>query len=462
MGNTYNDGTFTYKKASNILSSITDNILINSSLNDFTVGSALRTLSEAESLELEELYYLTVENMTKSIDDAVLQAFGFERKTATYAYGNILLTFSKELTVPITIPKGTTFFSTDTLYTNEYETLDEYVINTGSSSITFPVYCKSLGTGGNIPSGTINVTTDLSGISSITNPTAFQTGTDDEDLEDLKQRFRNMLLSLARGTVSALKYAALSIDGITGVDTFEDTYGVVVVYCNDANGDLNPELQSKVTEVLEQYRSAGINIIVRPTNKSMVDLRISLDMNNKDLETPEFLDLVKSNIEVYINSFGVGKGLYINDIVQKVMDISDLGISDCSLSLNITPNYSINQDSLSDSSILKVGGSTVNQHDLTPIDFTSDTNYGLTGSQNTTSIAHNDTEQGNTWKDAELVTDDDGNNYYNPISVLTRYITQSNEVLKSSNITVYFNDDNDYTDYNNYGDTNSIDTLITG
>lgn len=464
MTNTYNDGTFTYKKASNVLSSMTDYLLTNSSkLNDFTTGSALETILEAESLDIEELYYLTVENMTTAIDNGVLEAFNFSRKTATYAYGNVTITFTKTLTVAVTIPKGITFTSSNSSYTNSYETEDEYVVPAGSSSITIPVYCTTTGSSGNIPSGVLDTTSDLSGISSVINTNAFQTGTDEESLLDMQTRFRAMIQSLARGTVQSLKYATLAVDDITSVDIYEAIYGVAVVYCCDANGDLSTTLQTNVATYLEDWRPAGINILVRPVNKTISDITIALDMASSELETDDFITLVKTNIESYINSHHIGQSLYVNDLVQKVMDISDNGINDCSVDVEITPNYSISEDTLSDTTSVKIGAEDVTQNDLEPIDFNSTTNYGLVGSQNTTSTTSVDNETGNTWSDATTVTDDSGNVSYNPITVSTRYITQNNEIIKSNSITVYFIDTTNYIDYDNYSTgttTDSLDNLL--
>ena len=458
MANTYTDGTFTYKKASNVLSSMTDYMLTNSSkLNDFTTGSALETILEAESLEVEELYWWTVQNMQTAIDNSVLDAFNFSRNSATYAYGNVTITFNTALTVPATISKGTIFKSTNSSYTQEYETLNEYTVSKGSSSITIPVYCTETGTVGNIPSGVINKTTDLSNISSITNKSAFQTGTDEESLTDLLTRFRSMIQALSRGTVQSLKYAALTVNDIVSVDTYEDVYGVVVLYCCDANGDLSDTLQSSVSTTLEDWRPAGINVLVRPVNKSVTDITIGLDMASSDLETDDFLTNVKTTIESYINNHAIGKSLYVNDLVQNIMNISDLGINDCTVDVEVTPSTNINEDSLSDTNTVKIGAVEVQQNDLAPIDFTSSTNYGLTGSQNT-STSSSDSESGNTWADG-VTTDSSGNSTASQITVSTRYITQSNEILKSNSVTVYFNNTTDYVDYDNYSSGETSSTL---
>lgn len=462
MANTYDDGTFTYKKASNVLSSIRDWLLTNSKLNDFTTGSILETLSEAESLEIEELYYLTVENMTTAIDDSVLQAFGFTRKSATYAYGTVRLVFNNTMVTTLTIPKGTIFSSSNNAYTQTYQTLQEYYVSAGQSAIDLTVYCTQAGTIGNIPSGVIDRCSDISGLSTITNPTAIQTGTDDESLIDLQTRFRSQIQALARGTVQSLKYATLSVENIKFVDIYEDVYGVVVVYCGDANGNLSDTLKQEVVTALESWRPAGINVIVRPINKSLTNITVALDMANTDLETDDFLTLVKNTVESYINSFNAGKSLYINDLIQKVMDVSDLGINDCSITVTVTPNYSISQDSLSDDTVVKVGGSSVSQTGLEPVDFSSATNYGLIGSQNTTSNTNTDDETGNSWSDATSTTDDNGNTTLNPITVVTRYITQNNEILKSNSVTVYFENNTNYVDYDNLTnvDTDSLDNLL--
>ncbi len=49
-------------------------------VTDFNVGSAVRTLLESVSLQLEEFYYKMYENIMWAIENSLFTAFGFELK----------------------------------------------------------------------------------------------------------------------------------------------------------------------------------------------------------------------------------------------------------------------------------------------------------------------------------------------------------------------------------------------
>jgi len=88
---------FRFKKASEIISSLTDTTLVNTNkVNDFTEGSILKTLYEAFATELETYYYLTTENIKAGVYGSIYEAFGFERQQAKKAYGDVTVYFSRK------------------------------------------------------------------------------------------------------------------------------------------------------------------------------------------------------------------------------------------------------------------------------------------------------------------------------------------------------------------------------
>lgn len=429
-----------YKKASDIISRMTDDILTGTSeINDFTEGSITLTLIEAISTELEQLYYLAIENAETAIDTSVLSTFGFTRKTASYAYGTLRITFTNSLQNTFYIPKGTSFYSTISGYDQEYTTLDEYYVEAGQTTAYIVVYCTDTGVIGNVPSATINATTDMSYVADITNPSAFNTGSDLESLTDLQNRFRLMIQGLARGTVESLEYATLSVDNISGVYVWEDTYGTIIIYCHDANGDLSTTLQKTVADTLDSWRVAGTQLIVYPTHKTTTTLSIGVKVSDTSLETDSFSSLVKQTVENYINSLAVGDPIYIQNIVQKVMDISDLGIVDCSISLSVNPDISLeDEDYISDDAIININGRRVSHSYLQPSDISTQYPYGSVNYSTDQSDS-----AGTTWNNATTSTDGTSS-YLEPITITDKYKTAPNEILRSGDTTVYFIDDSDY------------------
>lgn len=449
-----------YKKASDVLSTMTDYVLTHTNkINDFTEGSAIETLLEASSLETEMLYYLTMQNIKSGIQDGVMQAFGFTRKQATYAYGTVRLTFTSELTTSLYIPKGTLFSCSDTSYTQTYQTLDEYQIPSGANYVDIPVYCTTVGAYGNIPANTIDTTTDITYLDTVTNLEAFQTGTDEETVSDMTVRFRQMIQSLQRGTVQALEYGAKTVDGIAGAYVFESTYGSVTVYCHDANGDLSSDLQTAVTNELYYWKAAGIRVSVQPVHKTTVDLTIGINVPNTTLQTDDFLAAVKLRMENYLNAYTVGQPVYISDLIQNVMDISDWGIVDTEIEAQANIDDTLSgKTAVDEDSYININGMDVKPQDLQPIDISKDNTYGIISMKQNTKTNNDNSVS---YKDAITDTDSDtGEQTVEPIEISSKYNTAGNELVKAGTVTVYFIDNNDASNVDFGNDETSTDSTF--
>lgn len=443
-----------------MLSTMTDYVLTHTNkINDFTEGSAIETLLEASSLETEMLYYLTMQNIKTGIQDGVMQAFGFTRKQATYAYGTVRLTFTSELTTSLYIPKGTLFSCSDTSYTQTYQTLDEYQIPSGANYVDIPVYCTTVGAYGNIPANTIDTTTDITYLDTVTNLEAFQTGTDEETVSDMTVRFRQMIQSLQRGTVQALEYGAKTVDGIAGAYVFESTYGSVTVYCHDANGDLSSDLQTAVTNELYYWKAAGIRVSVQPVHKTTVDLTIGINVPNTTLQTDDFLAAVKLRMENYLNAYTVGQPVYISDLIQNVMDISDWGIVDTEIEAQANIDDTLSgKTAVDEDSYININGMDVKPQDLQPIDISKDNTYGIISMKQNTKTNNDNSVS---YKDAVTDTDSDtGEQTVEPIEISSKYNTAGNELVKAGTVTVYFIDNNDASNVDFGNDETSTDSTF--
>lgn len=433
---TFNRNGFAFKNANAIIHDQIDYILTHTDrINDFTTGSIARTLIEANATEIEKLYYYTLENLQTAIDEGVTSAFGFSRREATYAYGNILVEFSTKLPENLTIDRGTRFYSNHDGYEQVYQTQVAYNIPRGTSSVLIPVYCTVVGTYGNIPANIINRTSDLGAIREVTNPEAFMTGQDEESPEAEKIRFRQMIQSLARGTNQSLVYAAESVPEISGGYEFESTYGTVIIFCNDANGDLSDELRQKVADKLVEYRPAGIRVFVMPTHKTMMTLNIGVEVSDSRLENDDFLSEVERVVSNYINSFEVGQDFFKNDLIQKIMDISDYGVTDTNVDVRMFPDERMQDYPMIDEdTIINVKNVLVDQPYLHPRDITNSKTYGEVDVPNTHLILKSATN----WKDAFNKDKDDEYSINNSILIEKAYRTNPNEIIRLGNLNIHF------------------------
>ena len=145
------------KNVSEILSSLIDRTLVNThELNDFSIGSVTLSLYESIAMELEMYSVLQHQNIKYSIEHGVYEAFGFERREARRAYGELIVEFHTAVKDRTVIPRGTTFFSSMSGYPQIYETLKDYYVPAGESRAVINVHCTTPGTVGNVPKNVIN------------------------------------------------------------------------------------------------------------------------------------------------------------------------------------------------------------------------------------------------------------------------------------------------------------------
>lgn len=437
---------FAFKKATDMITDQINYITTHTDyLNDFTEGSIVRTLVESEAIEIEKLYYYTLENLQEAITDGLTSAFGFTRQTATTAYGDITITLNAPLANASIVNRGTQFYSSNSAYEQIYVTRNDYTLPKGTQTFTIPVYCTVQGTYGNIPADVINTSTDLGAYSTITNTQAFTTGKDAETTDQAQVRFRKMIQAIAKGTNQSLVYAAESVPNIAGVYEYEQTYGSVLLYCHDANGNLSDELAQQVAAAVEPYRPAGIRVTVFPVHKTNLSLSIGVQVNYNTLQTDEFLTKVSSTIQNYINQFTVGENIYLADIEQQIMNISDTGIADTKVKITAYPDDSMLQyESITDDSFTNVKGTMINHPYLQPVDITSKDTYGELGlKRDRKDFA---SANGNNWKQAIKLNTDGTKTLERGVEVVDVYRTNPNELLRVGDINVQFYEANELSD----------------
>ncbi|WNM50367.1 baseplate wedge subunit [Staphylococcus phage Alsa_1] len=343
------------KKFSEILSRLIDKTMIGTrKVNDFTPGSVIRSLYEAVALEIEQYYMLTRENIKFGIEQGVMDAFDFKKRQPKRAYGTVTIKFYNPLQEDLYIPRGTTFTSTRQRYVQQFENIEDYYVPQGSMEYDIEVYCKQAGTVGNVPENTIDTMgTSTTLINSVTNKLSFSTGSDEESMTDLKNRFHLFVESRGRATGKAIEYGARQVEEVQGVYVKEDV-GHITVYAHDKNGDLPESLQTDIEYSIEDYRPSGIALTVRPVQKQIVDLDIDVTLSDIYKQSETLQVHIENVVRAYLNAFNVSQDLIISDLIQIIMNIDDYLIYDCSIT-NISGNIDIQANE-----ILRAGNINVN------------------------------------------------------------------------------------------------------
>lgn len=292
----------------------------NTGLSDFNIGSALRTLIEAFSLQLEEFYFNMKQNIEYASRTAIYGAFGFEAIKSEFASGYIRVRFTQPLESSLILPSGmmfsTSLSNTRVVY---YKTTDDITVEEGASEILIEVVCTESGVIGNCESGEINtLITGNSLILSVYNTARFTSGVDAESAASMRERFKEYLKSLGRATAESIAYGAKTVEGVAGVYVDDKYIGFVNLYCHDKNGDLPEELKNEITLTLEKYRAGGIEVKVLPIVKHKINLDITAVLyDSVDKDTMK--ESIQNSLISYLNTYTVSQDFFVADIITTLM-----------------------------------------------------------------------------------------------------------------------------------------------
>lgn len=187
--------------------------------------SSIDLVGLAEALNVEGKFGANLTNF--------LALFGFERQQATIATGFVKFSRNSPSPVNIIIPSGVILKSHVSTATDgiqpEFVTTSSVTLHVGETETELvPVKAKSPGSIGNVPAEAITIMSfaPVLGITSVTNPAATTGGTDQEDDNSLKTRFKNTVFRNLAGTED--QFLALSI--ATAFSTKANVIGPISKY----------------------------------------------------------------------------------------------------------------------------------------------------------------------------------------------------------------------------------------
>lgn len=302
-----------------------------SNLTNFAPGSVIRTILESVALEVEALYMQMHKGFRWALENSVLYTFGFKKREAMHAIGEIEIRFS-DVREPLGIPKGTVFISlpSDSGISVKFETTEDVLVLPHQDSVRVQIKSIAPGTIGNVPPNYIRVAENpIHYYLSINNPESTSGGKDEETTEERKERFNMFIKSLSKGTPVAIKYGAMEVqptdtnlEGVAGVHVV-DVPGQIYVYAHDSKGELSDNLRRRIEENLVNYKSAGVEVLVFPADKKLVHMKVDIVLDPR-IRYPEiYKNQIQNSLIDYINSFPVSKSLIKADIIRFVMSVGN-------------------------------------------------------------------------------------------------------------------------------------------
>lgn len=322
-------------------------------LTDFNVGSVNRTLIEAVSSEIEELYQQMWRGLDESIPTAIYRSFGFDRLDAYPAWGHVTFTANDPLhSGPLVVKKRTPVrVGKDGLV---FLAADELIIPASQATGTVKVIAEIPGSSGNILSESI---TELKGVNlpvSVTNQLSFGGGRDIETDKERAQRWSEFILALSRGTIASIIYGSKlatieesdivveSVQYCAVEELFRktdgDPIGRVNVYIWNGVDGASAELVAKVNHVLSGYytssdvavmgwKAAGIWCDVEAVLSVLLDLTLTVTFDSVVVDAES---AVNTTVRDYITSIDVGAPYIESELVCRIKRIS--GVSNVVIS----------------------------------------------------------------------------------------------------------------------------------
>lgn len=326
---------------------------VSTRLTDFHPGSVTRTLLEASAIEIEELYLQMYHGIIEAIPVAIYGAFDFSRRPAAAAYGYVTFSRATAAGADYPIPAGTAVATATGL---SFVTADTVTLATGQTAVQALAVCAQAGVVGNVAAGSISVlTTSVTGIEAVTNAGAFTTGADAETEAQRKDRFREYIATLARGTRAALVYAAkLATVETAGLVTERVTQARIIEYDDDggvtpigiarvvihngasaASGALVERAQAIIDgyqndagEYVPGYKAAGVLAPVEAASLRQVAVTETLFLE-QGFDAAAVAAAVEAAQTAYFAALGIGDAVLRAELIAAAMGVP--GVYDCTL-----------------------------------------------------------------------------------------------------------------------------------
>lgn len=144
-------------------------------------------------------------------------------------------------------------------------------------------------------------------------------GEDAESDPDFRERIRGFWLAARRGTLGAIEYGATQVPNVKSSSAVEAlTPGnqparVVNLYVADSSGVASATLANVVRQSLDDYRAAGIAVIVSTSTPQIVQITLKLSFK-ATTDTTSLTDKIIAAIVEYVNSLPVNGPLYRSEL----------------------------------------------------------------------------------------------------------------------------------------------------
>jgi uncharacterized phage protein gp47/JayE len=284
-------------------------------ITDFNEGSIAASLLEATAREIASLYNKTVSNIELYAENMVYAQFNFERKEGTASAGSVVFSRKAAGGTKVIIPEGTGI-STDG-GVKFITSMAGSIAAGGVNSLPVPAVCREADSIGNVRANTIkNIDNSIYGVDSVSNPTAFSGGLNQESDEEYRTRFVEFIIGLGQSSVSGIRAAGLSVNGVRSVSLVEhfpaENGYHFTLYAENGSGGLPSATKAMLEQVIignrsvDGIRAAGINARILAPAIVYVNIVIVFKVDGS-IPAGLIEDAIKTNVTNYVNSLKIGE-----------------------------------------------------------------------------------------------------------------------------------------------------------
>ncbi|MBR2724689.1 MAG: baseplate J/gp47 family protein [Ruminococcus sp.] len=256
---------------------------------------------------------------------------GLTRYKASKAQGNVIFSLAKAQERDIFIPCGVVVSATVYDEVLCFETVEDVTIFKGTTSAHARVQALEEGRKYNVKEGAVRgFVSAPSLVSLVTNPDAFEGGSDRESDEKFRERIKESLrIPPCAANCAYYKNTALTVSGVSGAGVVPKGRGAgtVDVYVAAQGAEVSDETLKEVQELLNKEREVNVDVKVFKASPIQISYYLQIDVK----EGYDF-NLVSRKCREALSDFiaecGVGGKLTLTKAGEKIMHIE--GVEDYS------------------------------------------------------------------------------------------------------------------------------------
>ena len=268
------------------------------------------------------------------LDRLAYDRYGLTRKGASAALGGITISRASAALGAGVVPIGTKL---TTLGGAEYITLSTGVFGAFDLTATTIVNVRAV-QAGKVTQVLANTITKFATPASLFDPTlsvnnraSTAGGEDAEDDSTFRSRIRDFWTTARRGTLIAIQFGALTVPGVVSAQAIEALNGnglparVVNLYIADSSGVASTQLAQLVASALDDYRAAGIAVLVNNSLPLIVNVQLQLTFA-AGVDTVTLGNQICAALVEFINSLPVNGTLLISDLYTVLKRFAEDGL----------------------------------------------------------------------------------------------------------------------------------------